>query len=158
MPTVVGIFDSKKHAEDAVLGLVEAGFERFDVKVISDESGLAEQGLEESEIECYAEGMRRGGTVVAVRCYTLGMGKAAEVMRKLGAVDVSARPGEEKGRVQPFGTMTEKAGMWAMRAGQTERERAEDSAGREKSEERLGEMDRVYGAGMGQKGEERSQK
>jgi len=39
-----------------------------------------------------------------------------------------------------------------------ERERAEDSAGREKSEERLGEMDRVYGAGMGQKGEERTPK
>jgi hypothetical protein len=153
MPTVVGIFDSKKHAEDAVLGLVAAGFERFDVKMISDVNALAEQGVEDAEIEICREGMRRGGAVVSVRCYTLGRGKAAEVMRKLGAVDISTRAGAEKAPVQPFAAMTEKASLWGMRAGETEAERRDANTAAPHGE-RLGEIDRVYGGGMGQKGEE----
>jgi len=159
MPTVVGIFDSQKHAEDAVLGLVAAGFERFDVRIISDAVGLAEQGVEESEADCYAEGLRRGGTVVAVRCHPQAVGKAAEAMRRMGAVDVSAKPGAKRmEQVQPFGEMTEKASMWGMRAGETQLERDEELDGRERSEERMGDMDRVYGAGIEQKGEVRKEK
>ena len=91
MPIVLGIFDTKNHAEDAVLSLVQAGFERFDVRLSDDVPGLIEQGLAEEDAECYAEGIRRGRIVVGVRCFPDGIDRAAEVMRKLGAVDVSPR-------------------------------------------------------------------
>jgi hypothetical protein len=167
MPTVVGLFDSQKDAEDAIAGLVEAGFERFDISLLSSAqtdqpagpdfktaaSGLAAQGLTEDDMECYSEGMRRGGTIVAVRSYPHAVDKAAEVMRRLGAVDVSARPGTGKfmERVQPFGEMME-GNTRPMRAGQTEAERGEERS--DHREERRGQMDPVYGAGLAQKGEE----
>src|SRR5438046_8886547 len=91
MPTVLGIFERRKPAEEAVLGLVEAGFERYDVRVVDDVSGLIGQGLMEDEAECYAEGLRRGGLVVALRCLPEAVGRGSEVVTKIGRVDVSAR-------------------------------------------------------------------
>src|SRR5881394_1724756 len=119
MPIVLGIFDSRNHAEDAVLSLVAAGFERFDVRLADDVAGLLEQGLSEEDAECYAEGIRRGGIIVGVRCFPDGAERAAEVMRKLGAVDVSSRPAGQKrmDRVRPFGEMLE-GSMRPMRAGE----------------------------------------
>ncbi|HEV8379315.1 MAG TPA: hypothetical protein VGP99_10730 [Tepidisphaeraceae bacterium] len=155
MPTVLGIFDSRKHAENAVLGLVEAGFERFDVRLVDDVAGLIEQGVAEEEARCYAEGIERGGIVVAVRCFPEGVERAAEVMRKLGAVDVSARPAAHKHmeRIRPFGEMLEGT-MRPMRAGETEKERRSIPDPAVEHGERLGDMDRVYGGGLGQKGED----
>src|SRR2546421_3980080 len=153
MQTVLGIFKSRKPAEEAVLGLVEAGFERYDVRVVDDVSGLIEQGLMEDEAECYAEGLRRGGLVVALRCFPEGIGRGSEVMKKLGAVDVSARPAPHKAaeKIRPFGEMLE-GSTRPMRAGETEAERREERSDR--SQERRGQMDPVYGGGIGQKGED----
>jgi hypothetical protein len=156
MPTVLGIFDTRKHAEDTILSLVEAGFERFDVRLVDDVPGLIEQGVGEEEARSYAEGIGRGGIVVAVRCFPEGEQRAAEVMRKLGAVDVSARPtvpSKRPERVRPFGEMLE-ASMRPMRAGETEKERQSVPDTTLEHGERLGDMDRVYGGGIGQKGEE----
>src|SRR5256885_1536809 len=153
MPTVRGIFENRKPAEDVVLALVEAGFERYDARVLDDVSGLIEQGLMEDEAECYAQGLRRGGIVVALRCFPEGVGRGSEVMKKLGAVDVSARPAPHKAaeKIRPFGEMLE-GSTRPMRAGETEAERREERSDR--SEERRGQIDPVYGGGIGQKGEE----
>lgn len=156
MPTVLGIFDTRKHAEDAVLSLVEAGFERYDVRIVDDVSGLIEQGVADDEARAFAEGIGRGGIIVAVRCFAEGVERAAEVMRKLGAVDVSTRaagPSKRPDRVRPFGEMLE-ASMRPMRAGETEKERRSIPDPQVEHGERLGDMDRVYGGGIGQKGEE----
>src|SRR5436305_11115180 len=109
VPIVLRIFDTRSHAEDAVPRLVEAGFERFDVRLSDDVAGLLEQGLAEEDAGTYAEGIRRGGFVVGVRCFPDGVDRAAEVMRKLGAIDVSARPAGQKRqeRIRPFGEMLE---------------------------------------------------
>jgi hypothetical protein len=154
MPTVLGIFDSRKHAEDAVLSLVEAGFERFDVRLVDDVASLIEQGVAEEEATCYADGIGRGAIVVAVRCFPAGIERAGEVMRKLGAVDVSARPDGHKRmeRIRPFGEMLE-GSMRPMRAGETEKERRSMPEPTVEHGERLGDMDRVYGGGIDQKGE-----
>ena len=154
MATVLGIFDSRKHAEDAVLSLVEAGFERFDVRLVDDVAGLIEQGVAEEEATCYADGIGRGAIVVAVRCFPEGIERAGEVMRKLGAVDVSARPDGHKRmeRIRPFGEMLE-GNMRPMRAGETEKERRSIPEPTVEHGERLGDMDRVYGGGIDQKGE-----
>lgn len=155
MPTVLGIFDSRKHAEDAVLSLVQAGFERYGVRVVDDVAGLIEQGVAEEEARTFAQGIGRGGIVVAVRCFPEGVERAAEVMRNLGAVEVSARPaaGNRPERVRPFGAMLE-GNMRPMRAGETEKERRSVPDPEKEHGERLGDMDRVYGGGIGQKGEE----
>ncbi len=155
MPIVLGIFDTRNHAENAVLSLVEAGFERFDVRLSDAAAGLIEQGLAEEDAEAYAEGIRRGAIVVGVRCFPDGVDRAAEVMQKLGAVDVSARPAGQKRmeRIRPFGEMLE-GNTRPMRAGETEKERRSIPDPAVEHGERLGEMDRVYGGGIGQKGEE----
>ena len=156
MPTVLGIFDTRTHAADAILSLVEAGFERYDVRIVDDVSGLIEQGVAEEEARSYAEGIGRGGIVVAVRCFPEGIERAAEVMRTLGAVDVSTRaavPSKRPDRVRPFGEMLE-GSMRPMRAGETEKERRSIPEHDLDPAERLGDMDRVYGGGIGQKGEE----
>jgi hypothetical protein len=156
MPTVLGIFDTRKHAENTLLSLVEAGFERYDVRIVDDVAGLIEQGVADEEARSYAEGIGRGGIVVAVRCFQEGVERAASVMRNLGAIDVSTRaavPSKRPDRVRPFGEMLE-GRVRPMRAGETERERRSDFDPAVDHGERLGEMDRVYGGGIGQKGEE----
>src|SRR5437764_2997263 len=156
MPTVLGIFDTRKHAEDTVLSLVEAGFERYDVRIVDDVSGLIEQGVAEEEAHAYAGGIGRGGIVVAVRCFPEGVERAAGVMRRLGAVDVStcsALSPRRPERVRPFGEMLE-GSMRPMRAGETEKERRSVPEHDLDPSERLGDMDCVYGGGIGQKGDE----
>ena len=155
MPTVLGLFDSRKQAEDSVLALVAAGFERFDVRLVDDVTGLIEQGVPEEEARCYAEGIERGGIVVVVRCFPEGVERAAGMMRKLGAVDVSASapPHKRAERIRPFGEMLEGT-MRPMRAGETEKERRSNPDPVLEHGERLAEMDRVYGGGVGQKGED----
>jgi hypothetical protein len=155
MPTVLGIFNSRTNAENAVLSVVEAGFERYDVRLVDTVDALIEHGVGEEEARCYAEGIERGGIVVAVRCFPEGTHRAADVMRRLGAVDVSARPAGPKHaeQIRPFGEMLE-ANTRPMRAGETEKERRSVSDPALEHGERLGEMDRVYGGGIGQKGEE----
>lgn len=156
MPTVLGIFDTRKNAENAVLSLVETGFERYDVRIVDDVSGLIEQGVAEEEARCYAEGIGRGGIVVAARCFDEGVERAAGIMRRVGAVDVSTRTAvgsKRPERVRPFGEMLE-GSMRPMRAGETEKERRSIPDPGHEHGERLGDMDRVYGGGIEQKGEE----
>ena len=154
MPTVLGIFDSRKLADDAVLSLVDSGFERYDVRIVDDVAGLIEQGVGEEEARTYAEGIGRGGIVVAVRCFPEGVERAGDVLRKLGAIDVSARPAHKRAeRIRPFGEMLE-GSIRPMRAGETEKERRTIPDANSEHGERLGDMDRVYGGGIGQKGED----
>ena len=89
---------------------------------------------------------------VTLRCFPEGHDRASEVMRKLGAVDVSARPAPHKAmeKIRPFGEMLE-GSTRPMRAGETEAERREERPDRR--EERRGQMDPVYGGGLQQKGE-----
>ena len=49
---------------------------------------LREQGISEDEAEYYAEGIRRGGSLVAVRADSETESKASEVLKNSGAEDV----------------------------------------------------------------------
>jgi hypothetical protein len=82
---------------------------------------LVGQGLAEEEAEYYQEGLRRGGTLVAVRCHMLAMGMAANVMRRSEAVDVSCRVMEIDGGKRHKEQMAQKG---------EERRRAEKSGER----------------------------
>jgi hypothetical protein len=70
--------------------LAEAGFDREDV---SDNegfiSGLCGAGVSEAEAHAYAEGVRRGGAVVAVGAADrIEANRAAIVMSRQGALDI----------------------------------------------------------------------
>jgi hypothetical protein len=170
MPVVVGLFDSQKHAENAIAGLVRSGHDSSDISLVAQSgaevsphpgedisssknivgsgpvlsalssgaagggiaSALVGQGLAEDEAEYYEEGLRRGGTLVAVRCHMLAMGMAANVMRRLDAVDVSCRVMEIDGGKRRKEQLVQKG---------EERRRAEKSGERnQKTEDKTRKM------------------
>lgn len=55
---------------------------------------LINMGVPESEAQSYAEGIRRGGTLVAVRARDALADKAAQIMNNHGAIDIEHRAAE----------------------------------------------------------------
>ena len=64
---------------------------------------LAGLGVPEEHAEYYAEGVRRGGTLVSVQTDDVNADAAAEAMRAAGALDVEARRGQDWGSLLPRG-------------------------------------------------------
>jgi hypothetical protein len=54
-------------------------------------AALVRSGLTEEEAEAYAEGVRRGGTLVVVRVSEDKVARVREILRQAGAVDMEAR-------------------------------------------------------------------
>jgi uncharacterized protein (TIGR02271 family) len=84
--------------------------------------GLIGLGIPREHAEVYAEGIRRGGTLVTVRCNTEdGVKTATKVMDRDGAVDI-----EERGaayRAEGFTTYDPKAPVYSDEQARMERER-----------------------------------
>ncbi|HEX8561065.1 MAG TPA: YsnF/AvaK domain-containing protein [Pyrinomonadaceae bacterium] len=57
-------------------------------------SGLTRLGVEDDEAHTYAEGLRRGGTLVTVNADDERAGLAVGLMRRLGAVEIDKRAAE----------------------------------------------------------------
>ena len=55
---------------------------------------LAGAGIDEREAHVYAEGVRRGSTLVAARVHDEEAGKAMSILRRCGAIDTNTRRGE----------------------------------------------------------------
>ena len=55
---------------------------------------LADAGMSEREATVYAEGVRRGGTLVTVRTDEYQVGRATEIMNRFTPVDINRRAGE----------------------------------------------------------------
>lgn len=106
--TVVGFFDTYEAAEKVVRELTAGGFRQEDVQIQSgDAPGGARTGfgarvsnffgslfgddLSEAERGHYAEAVRRGNVVVAVRAEDGAADRATEVMERNGAVDIDER-------------------------------------------------------------------
>ncbi len=89
---IVGLMKDPRGARGAVNALREAGFELEQIDV---EGGLAdclaEMGVPKSEAGVYAEGVRRGGTIVGVSAQDeVEAEDAAHIMAEHGAVDLDA--------------------------------------------------------------------
>jgi hypothetical protein len=52
---------------------------------------LTEAGVDREDAEVYAEGVRRGGTLVAVRTEEANLGRVQEVFDRFGGTEASAR-------------------------------------------------------------------
>ena len=87
---VVGMMKDPGHAREVARALADAGFEREDIA--SDDgfiAGLCNSGVPLHEAHAYAEGVRRGGAVLAVAADDeVGANQAAVVMSRHGALDI----------------------------------------------------------------------
>jgi uncharacterized protein (TIGR02271 family) len=67
-------------------------------------SGLTRLGIQDDEAQTYAEGLKRGGTLVTVNADNPRADLAVNVMRRLGAVEIDKRAAEwREGGWQGFG-------------------------------------------------------
>jgi uncharacterized protein (TIGR02271 family) len=101
--TVIGFFDDASEAQNVVTDLVNSGFRPEDVRSVAaatqGESGLdlaayADLRVPEPEVRSYAEGVRRGGTLVTVQADDDRADLAAEILERHGAVDIDRRTAE----------------------------------------------------------------
>jgi hypothetical protein len=87
---VVGMMKNPPHARQVAKALADAGFEREDLTGGDGFiAGLCRHGVPEPEAHAYAEGVRRGGAVVAVRAHDeVDADQAAIIMSRNGALDI----------------------------------------------------------------------
>jgi hypothetical protein len=89
---VVGLMQDPHQARGAVRALDAAGFDREDIDTEGELAArLASIGVPADEAGYYAEGARRGGTLVCVCADSeLEAGRAADIMAEHGALDIEA--------------------------------------------------------------------
>lgn len=117
MKTVVGLMDSSTQARSAVMDLLNSGFQRNDISTMASDvdrqgfmsesgysesatnfrflpvgtSSLTDMGVHEDDAQFYSEGVNRGGFLLAVSCDDDRAEKAADILRRNGAVDIDER-------------------------------------------------------------------
>ena len=113
--TLTALFDTRADASRAVAALVEAGVSRAEIEILPGEgaptytrpasqasydrhrdvggfwAALKDLFLPHEGRYAYAEGMSRGGVVVAVRVDEVDLDRAAEILEQHGSVDVDQR-------------------------------------------------------------------
>jgi len=104
---VVGLFENRPLAEGAIGDLQNLGIRQDDIREntqglfdqaapeIGRETGrpasvklISDQGVPEEDAEIYAEGVRRGGTLLVVRCAESNADQARDLMDRHGAMDL----------------------------------------------------------------------
>jgi len=92
MYIVAGLVRDAHQARGLIRALADAAFEREEIDMTGGPvAGLVACGVPEGEAHVLAEGIRRGGTVVAVRADDeMEAEQAALLMSRHGAVDVEA--------------------------------------------------------------------
>jgi uncharacterized protein (TIGR02271 family) len=101
--TVTAFFDTREAASKAVDGLVASGIPRYDVSMTSAGAAGAPESdkgfweslkdlfMPEEDRYAYAEGLRRGGTVVSVRTNEANYDRALEILDAEGSVNLDER-------------------------------------------------------------------
>ena len=104
--TVTAFFNSRDAANKAIDGLAAAGISRDNVSVTSETGGaeaakadydkgfwesLKDLFMPEEDRYAYAEGVRRGGTIVSVRTTDADYDRALEILDAEGAVNLDER-------------------------------------------------------------------
>lgn len=89
---IVGMMKDAHEARGAVRALREAGFDLEDIDTQGDLAQcLSDIGVPEGEVPIYAEGVRRGGTLVGVLADSENRAEhAASIMAEHGAVELAA--------------------------------------------------------------------
>jgi hypothetical protein len=89
---VAGLMKDAHQARGLIRDLADAGFEREEIDMAGGPiAGLAAVGMPEGEAHVFAEGVRRGGALVAVKADDeMEAEQAALLMNRHGAVDIEA--------------------------------------------------------------------
>jgi hypothetical protein len=92
MYIVAGLMKDARQARGLIRALADAAFEREEIDVSGGPiAGLVARGVQESEAHVLAEGVRRGGAIVAVQADDeMEAEQAALLMSRHGAVDIEA--------------------------------------------------------------------
>jgi hypothetical protein len=120
---VIALFDAPIPARSALGALETAGFPSLDVRVIpaladgpppSEDAplsgaaqpeevraALADWGVPAGDASAYAEGLRRGGFLVIVRCPTASACAAAGALNAVGAIDLEEQRATWRARAAP---------------------------------------------------------
>jgi uncharacterized protein (TIGR02271 family) len=118
--TLVGLYDSFTEAQNVVQDLEKHGFSRSDISLATHNTGgvknkyvdytydetmsstgrgrdlinlLTDDGVPQNEANLYAEGVRRGGTLVLVKASESEADRGLEIMSHLHPVDIDERVG-----------------------------------------------------------------
>lgn len=98
MRTVIGLFDEYDEAMAAYQALQDAGFNRSDLDVLTDDDSSDEpklarirQYVPEPDSTVYLEGVRQGGTLITARVDDGYVANAAEIMSGYNMVNVQDR-------------------------------------------------------------------
>jgi uncharacterized protein (TIGR02271 family) len=116
--TLVGLYDTFTESQQVVQELVENGFSRSDIKLATHsaedvedsyvdytyaETGsstgrgrelislLTRSGVPQNEADSYAEGVRRGGTLILVKSSDEQSDRGLEIMNRVHSVDIDTR-------------------------------------------------------------------
>jgi uncharacterized protein (TIGR02271 family) len=118
--TLIGLYDTFTEAEQVVKELEKHGFSRSDIRLATHNTGgvtnkyvdytyaetrsstgrgrelinlLTDYGVPQNEADSYAEGVRRGGTLVVVKANESEADRGLEIMSQLQPVDIDERVG-----------------------------------------------------------------
>jgi hypothetical protein len=120
--TLVGLYDAFTDAQQVVEDLAKAGFSRSDISLATHSTSgvknqhadysyakqmastgsrgrelidlLIDNGVPRDEADSYAEGVRRGGTLVLVKASEGQTDRGLEIMKRLQPIDIDHRLGE----------------------------------------------------------------
>lgn len=96
MAIAIGLFDRLQDAERAVDVLLNRGFVKDEIDIITDDQGelvaaLANMGVPGDDAHLYAEGVSRGGALVTVQASDARKAAAEEILTAASAVNVRER-------------------------------------------------------------------
>jgi len=98
MRTVVGLFDDRSEAQRAYTALVEEGYAKADLDILTnddkdDVSKLAHmrEFIPEPDVTTYLEGVRHGGTIITAYVTESSATRAAEIMSSYHMVNIKDR-------------------------------------------------------------------
>lgn len=101
MRTVIGLFDNRDEAMRAYAALVEEGYARADLDILTNDDqddvpklANMRQNIKSPDVDVYLEGVRQGGTIITANVSDSAAERAAGTMSAFNMVNISQRAQE----------------------------------------------------------------
>ena len=111
--TVIGLFDDREEATRAYAALVEEGYARADIDILTNDDAddvpklaALKQYVKAPDVEVYLEGVRQGGTVITANVVDSAAERAAGILSNFNIVNIGKRVTELK-KVEPSLTLSD---------------------------------------------------
>ena len=111
--TVIGLFDDREEATRAYAALVEEGYARADIDILTNDDAddvpklaALKQYVKAPDVDVYLEGVRQGGTVITANVIDSAAERAAGILSNFNIVNIGKRVTELK-KVEPSLTLSD---------------------------------------------------